>query len=120
MSSKDLAETIFRAEKIADLVRQIDNIDFCISEENPEKIYIRNGEGKVDKEKPIIDIGDLEIPEEMQQSIGIERICMILNDALEKAKFNILKETQISVFNKLDFEEPESDPDDDEFIPVRS
>lgn len=119
MSSKDLAETIFRAEQISDLVRQIDSLDFCVSESNPGKIYIKNGKGEVDKEKPLIDIGGLEIPEEMIEQIGVERICAVLNDALEKAKFKILKEAQIAVFNKLDFEEPEEELDDDDFIQVK-
>lgn len=119
MSSKDLAETIFRAEQISDLVRQVNSLDFCVSETNPGKIYIKDGKGKVDKEKPLIDIGGLEIPKEMIDLIGVERICSVLNDSIEKAKFKILKEAQMAIFNKLNFEEPEEEPDDDEFISVK-
>jgi hypothetical protein len=119
MSSKDLAETIFRAEKISDLVRQIDSLDFCISDSNPGKIYIKDGQGKIDKNSPLVDVGGMEIPKEMAEKVGVERICSILNDNLERAKFKILKEAQMAVFSKLDFEEPEEKLDEDDFIPVK-
>lgn len=116
MSSKDIAETILRAEKISDLVRQIDSIDFCISSDHPDKIFIKNGKGIVEKNNAVIDFGGLEIPKEMLKDIDIEQICIILNDALEKAKFKILKNAQMSVFRELDFSEPI--PDEDDFIEI--
>ena len=112
--SQELAETIFRAEKIANLVKQIDNINFCIKKSEPGKIFIKDNNHE--SEYAIVDTKDIEIPENMQSEINIEKICIILNDNLEEAKIEILRQIQQSILNPNNEEILE----EDDFIPVKS
>ena len=99
MESKDLAARILRAEEVSDYVRQISGVDFCMKEDEPNVIYIRAGE---DKEMiKILEVERDKLPQKVQESVDIERVCAILNEHLESAKYEAIELIQDTVFGDV-------------------
>lgn len=117
MSSKELAEKILRAEKVAEYVRQISSVDFCMKKDESEKnnIFINTRvNGLLDK--PLISLNEDDLPKVVDEEVGIEKACKILNRHLEEAKFEIIEMIQSSI-NGDEFEN-KSDNEDDGFLPI--
>lgn len=108
-TSRDLANTILFAARSAKYVEQIDSLNFVIKKDEPNKVWLQVG-GKV-LDHPILFIDDNELPEDILQKIGIEKVGGILNDYLENAKVEIMERVREAIFG-------ESSEVDDGFEPV--
>jgi len=117
MGSKNLAERILRAEKVAEYVRQIYSIDFCMKKdsENKNNIFINTRPNDL-LDKPLISLKDADLPDVVEKLIGVEKACSILNKHLEEAKFEIIEMIQSSIYGEDEVEHIEED--DDGFLPI--
>jgi len=70
MSSKNLAERILRAEKVAEYVRQISSIDFCMKKdsENKNNIFINTRPNSL-LDKPLVSLKDKDLPDVVENNI---------------------------------------------------
>lgn len=105
--SHKIAETILKAEMVANYVRQIDALDFVIKKDENE---IRIKTYKEVLESPVILLKDKEILDELKNEIGVSFVCSILNKHLENAKIEIMDKVHKSTLSSREVirgEEPD-------------
>lgn len=102
-NSKNLAAKVLRAQRVADFVKQISEIEFCLDEKRLDSLFI--GNKKVMINSPVIQIEYKNIPQDISERIGMDSICNVLNTHLENAKTEILQLVQELIFAQDDIEE---------------
>ena len=116
-NSEELAAKVLRAQKVADYVRQISEVEFCMDQRDLESIFIGTKTKFVNN--PIIKVDFKNVPSDIVEEIGLESVCEILNKHLENAKTEIMTIIQDVIFSGTEIGNEEvSEPEDDGFMEI--